>query len=484
MSKRLGLRSKLIGGFVTVSLCFAIPTLWVYPQFHRYAYAAKDDKARALVHSAWGILAYFGAEAESGRLTREQAQRQALHAVSAVRYDGDNYLWINDLDCRMVMHPMKPELNGTSVAQHTDPDGVYPFQEFVRVARSQGEGRVSYLWPKPGKDRPASKVSYVKLYQPWGWVLGSGLYQDDIEAELRSVWLVLFGGLAASSALAVGLAWVMGASLANPLRRAADELASGASQLAAGANEVSASSQALAQGASEHAAALKDTADAGDRISSLAGHGAETAQAAAGLMEKTGVLVGETTAKLNEMTACMGEITASSGKISSIIKAIEEIAFQTNILALNAAVEAARAGEAGQGFAVVADEVRRLAARSAQAAKDTASLIEESILKSHTGGLKLEELAKVITAIRDATGKIGKLVEEVRHTSREQAEGVARVARSIDDMQQVTDRTAASSEEAAAASEQISAQAALVRGVAGQLEDLIAGSGAAEPLST
>jgi uncharacterized phage infection (PIP) family protein YhgE len=155
----------------------------------------------------------------------------------------------------------------------------------------------------------------------------------------------------------------------------------------------------------------------------------------------------------------MREINASSDSISKIIRVIDEIAFQTNILALNAAVEAARAGEAGMGFAVVADEVRNLSQRCAQAARDTANLIEESITKSTDGSSKLSHMENAIRAITLSTTKVKTLVDEVSLGSQEQARGIQLIAKAIARMEAMTQKTAAGAEESATASEQLSAQA-------------------------
>src|SRR5439155_5253415 len=181
---------------------------------------------------------------------------------------------------------------------------------------------------------------------------------------------------------------------------------------------------------------------------------------------------------LDEMMTSMREIGASSGKISKIIKVIDEIAFQTNILALNAAVEAASAGEAGMGFAVVADEVSNLAQRSAQAAKDTASLIEESILKSGEGSAKLADVASSIQAITEGAVKVKTLVDEVEASSKEQAQGIEQISKAVAQMDEVTQRTAANAEQSAAASEELNAQSKALMTVVAQLEKLVgAGTG-------
>jgi len=203
---------------------------------------------------------------------------------------------------------------------------------------------------------------------------------------------------------------------------------------------------------------------------------AENSQQAAHFMNDVSQRVVEANNTLGGMVTSMQEIGASSGKISKIIKVIDEIAFQTNILALNAAVEAARAGEAGMGFAVVADEVRNLAQRSAQAAKDTASLIEESILRSGEGSKRLGEVAASIQAITEGTNKVRTLVDEVDASSKEQAQGIEQISKAVSQMDEVTQRTAANAEESASASEELNAQSQALMAVVQQLQALVGGA--------
>ncbi len=248
-------------------------------------------------------------------------------------------------------------------------------------------------------------------------------------------------------------------SLTGVLRQTVSELLEGAGQVASASAQVASSSQALAQGSSEQAASLQETSASTEEISAMIRKNAENSATAATLMTDVDQRVTEGNRTLGEMVQSMQEITGSSDKISKIIKVIDEIAFQTNILALNAAVEAARAGEAGMGFAVVADEVRSLAQRSAQAAKDTSALIADSIAKSNEGSTRLERVAEVIRAITESTVRVKTLVDEVNLGSQEQARGIEQISKAIAQMDQVTQGTAASAEEGASASQQLSAQA-------------------------
>jgi methyl-accepting chemotaxis protein/methyl-accepting chemotaxis protein-1 (serine sensor receptor) len=268
-------------------------------------------------------------------------------------------------------------------------------------------------------------------------------------------WLLLILSVVVGS----GALYLFVRNLTGILRKTVRELHEGAGQVTSAAAQVASTSQALAQGASEQAASLEETSASSEEITAMTRKNAESSSAAATLMADVDHRVAEGNHTLEQMMESMHEITGSSDKISKIIKVIDEIAFQTNILALNAAVEAARAGEAGMGFAVVADEVRNLAQRSAQAAKDTAGLIEESISKSHEGSDRLQKVADVIRAITESTAKVKILVDEVNLGSQEQARGIEQISRSIASMDHVTQNAAANAEEGASASEQLSAQA-------------------------
>ncbi|HWQ56223.1 MAG TPA: methyl-accepting chemotaxis protein [Bryobacteraceae bacterium] len=281
----------------------------------------------------------------------------------------------------------------------------------------------------------------------------------------------------------IALAMVLGAvalytvrDISKTLTSIAGGMLEGSEQVASAASQVSTSSQGLAQGASEQAASLQETSSSSEEIHSMTRKNAENSQTAAKLMDDAAREVENANGKLDLMVSSMKEINTSSDKISKIIKVIDEIAFQTNILALNAAVEAARAGEAGMGFAVVADEVRNLAQRCAQAAKDTAGMIEDSIAKSTEGSSRLGEVAVAIHSITENAQKVKTLIDEVNLGSQEQARGIEQVAKAIAQMEQVTQKTAANAEESASAGEELSAQSQTLRDMVERLTALVDGA--------
>ena len=263
------------------------------------------------------------------------------------------------------------------------------------------------------------------------------------------------------------------------LRRAVMELAGGAEQVSSAASQVASSSQSLAQGSSEQAASLEETSASTEEINSMAAKNTENSGAVANLMVQAKQIVSQTSESLEQAVVAMGEIHTQSGKIAKIIKVIDEIAFQTNILALNAAVEAARAGEAGMGFAVVAGEVRNLAQRCAQAARDTAALIEESITKSNEGKVMVDQAAVAMHSVTEAAAKVKTLVDDVNLGSQEQARGIEQIGKAITQMEHVTQTTAASAEESAAAAEELTSQSRTLKGVVQRLAAMVGGREAA-----
>lgn len=340
------------------------------------------------------------------------------------------------------------------------------------LSRDSRTREATALWTEEGVPSVEETGKNLDSLVEMGRSDGDGFVGAAVEAGASArFWALSFLVFSVISGLALSYFIIRGINQA--LNEAVGELREGAEQVSSASGQVSGSSQSLAQGASQQAASLEETAASSEEMASMTRKNAENSQQAAEFMHDVSQSVTAANTTLGDMMTSMEEIGASSGKISKIIRVIDEIAFQTNILALNAAVEAARAGEAGMGFAVVADEVRNLAQRSAQAAKDTAALIEDSILKSGEGSRKLGEVAASIRAITGSSDKVKTLVDEVDASSKEQAQGIEQISRAVSQMDEVTQRTAANAEESAAASQQLSAQSQALLKVIGHLEALI-----------
>jgi methyl-accepting chemotaxis protein len=454
-----------------------------------------DERSRAVrqsVEVAYSMVERYQRMAATGAVTEDEAKRRALDALRNLRYDGQEYFWVNDMQPRMIMHAASHELEGKDLAGMADPDGLHVFVAIVDVVRTQGAGFIHYRWPKQGSDAPVAKIAYVKGLPGWNWVLGSGAYLDTMEAVFwPRVWefsgaalllsgvLMLFGTLISRSirsplARAVALAHKVAAGdlttlieargsdetarLLGALREMNDSLrdivhevdggirtiASASTQIASGNQDLSSRTEQQAGALQETAAAIEELTGAVQQNAANARHASELAASASTVARRGGAVVGQV---VETMTA----IDASARRIADITSVIDGIAFQTNLLALNAAVEAARAGEQGRGFAVVASEVRALAQRSAAAAREIKGLIEESVCQVDAGSSLVRQAGGTMGEIVDSIDRVSALVGEIAGASAQQQDGIQQVNAAISGMDDTTQQNAALVEEAAAA---------------------------------
>ncbi len=288
----------------------------------------------------------------------------------------------------------------------------------------------------------------------------------------RNVFLV--GGTAVL--LGIALAFLIARGIITVLRDISSQMEEGAEQVSSASGQVSSASQSLAEGASEQAASIEETSSALEEMSSMTRQNADNASQANTLMAQANQVVGEANQSMQDLTRSMQEISKASEETSKIIKTIDEIAFQTNLLALNAAVEAARAGEAGAGFAVVADEVRNLAMRAADAAKNTANLIEGTVKRVDDGAKLVTQTDSAFSKVAEDVAKVSSLVNEINAASNEQAQGIGQVNQAVNEMDKVTQQNAASAEESASAAEEMNAQALQMKSIVDHLMRLVGGS--------
>jgi methyl-accepting chemotaxis protein/methyl-accepting chemotaxis protein-1 (serine sensor receptor) len=416
-----------------------------------------------------GVLAYT-----AGKLPDQVAASKALFQRSSS-------------DLQKALNEMRPLLvtqRGREILAHIEAGlaiWLPAYSELERLADAGDlNGAAHVLADKTGAQYHALDKDCRELTELESQVM---LHDRDTARDQFSTakWVMML--LIAAGAAAAVASFIILRSATATLRQIATEMLDGATQVAAASGQVASASQSLAQGTSEQAATLEETSSSTTEITAITHKNAENTRTVASLMNETAQLVGGANRSLEEMVRSMNEISSSSDKISKIIRVIDEIAFQTNILALNAAVEAARAGEAGMGFAVVADEVRNLAHRSAQAAKDTAALIEESIGNSGEGGRKLDQVATSIQQITGSSTQVKTLVDEINVGSHEQSRGIDQIATAVGQMEQVTQRSAANAEESAAASQELAAQAQSLCSIVDRLRVLVGGQDNKEKLS-
>jgi methyl-accepting chemotaxis protein len=293
-----------------------------------------------------------------------------------------------------------------------------------------------------------------------------------VQSNAFSITLIL---IFAGAALVIGtlFALVIARSVTRPIKRVVDSLTESAEQVAVASRQVSSSSLQLADGASEQASSLEQTTSSLEEMASMTKQNAGSASQANKLMNETKGVVSSASESMNHLTASMLEISKASEETSKIVKTIDEIAFQTNLLALNAAVEAARAGEAGAGFAVVADEVRNLAMRAAEAAKNTADLIDGTVKRVREGAEVVGKTSSEFAQVTGSIAKAGELVGEITAASNEQAQGIEQINRAAGQMDKVVQQNAANAEESASAAEEMNAQAEHMKAFVDELASIV-----------
>lgn len=481
MLKKFRLSTRILALGVINIVCFSFLCAWVIPKLKEKTYEARYLKTRHVVESVWGVLDYYAKQAKADSMPLDQAKQEAIGVIKNLRYEKDDYFWINDTRPYMVMHPFKPELNGKDLSGFRDPNGKRLFVAFVEVCKTDGSGFVDYFWPKPGEPQPVRKISYVKAFPEWGWVIGSGIYLDDVDKELNSTMRVLYTVMAILILGSLVLSYTLARSIARPLDKAASNvvkiLDGSVEKLISASGEVSTASQSLAEGATEQASSLEETSSSLDEMASMTRQSADNATQADSLMQEARRVIGEANDSMTQLTTSMNEISRASQETSKIIRTIDEIAFQTNLLALNAAVEAARAGEAGAGFAVVAEEVRNLAMRAAEAAKNTADLIEGTVKKINDGSELVNKTGNAFAEVATSSLKVGELISEISGASTEQAHGVEQINQAIAEMDRVVQRNAENAEKSSAAAKEVNTEAEELKGFLRELLNMVGGIG-------
>jgi len=479
--------SKIVSLSLLSWLVLVLAAMFVLvPYIRELLIDEKKDTVRFLVEEASTILSGYQKQVDAGTLPKEEAQKRAAADIKQLRYDGKEYFFISDLDNRLIAHPLRPENEGKDMSSFKDADGKLVYREFTRVASSdKGAGFVEYRQIKPTETKPQPKLSYAQQFKPWGWVVGTGIYINSVDEDMKKVELAIGVGLLAVLGLSVMLAWLVSRTITGPVKEVVDsikdiaqgegdltkrlpihgdnevgdlcvwfntfvsklhgvisQVSDSAIQLASSSSELQSSSREMSQSIGTLSSQSTSLATAGEEMSATSSDIANNCHLAAdnagGASSKAseGVqVVGESISVMQTIATRVKKAADTvemlgnrSDQIGTIVGTIEDIADQTNLLALNAAIEAARAGEQGRGFAVVADEVRALAERTTRATKEISEMIKAIQKETKDAVTTMEQSVAQVEQGSSHAAASGRSLQEILEIINSVTEQISQIA--------------------------------------------------------
>lgn len=415
---------------------------------------SRKDQTRSLVDAAYSVIEYhYGTSVDGGgSLSSDVAQRNALEELRRLRYAGDGYFWVNDTNLQILMHPMKPALEGKDSSAIKDPNGKAIFVEFVKAVKANPDGGfVDYQWPPANnpKGKAVDKLSYVKLFPKWGWVVGTGIYIQDVQARVNDVlitYLIQYGFII-FILIAINLYLLKNIrSIINRVAHMLDQ------QLVDTIECISHETSKLNSASDQMRVISEDTSKRSVVVASASQQAASSAQSVAASTHRLSDSIVEISRQMDEANSVTGQavsrtehaneqimiLAEASKKIGEVVNLINQIANQTNLLALNATIEAARAGDAGKGFAVVANEVKNLAAQTAAATENIGGQIGDVQSATTLAVESIESIAETINrlndishAVADAISEQGQATDEISLNIEHATEGSSLVSSNI-----------------------------------------------------
>ncbi len=478
--KNVSLRVKFIGAIGVMFLAVLVVMVSINNRNQRLSMTAEVHRsAQGLADSVYTSMVHPMAVGD-GKTIRQQMEefKKNLTFVEVSVFGFDKHLTYSSEKDKVGMDLTK-EIRSGGLAAELD--------QLLRDGKSTGRGHEESMNGKQYLTILRPMVNDNRCHHCHGssrLVLGGLIVRQNIDemidslASLRNKNIII--GAGGFLMVMAALAYLVGLLVIRPVNSLIEDLLESAEQVASASSQITTASQTLAEAASEQAAGVEETSASIEEIASMTMQNADNSQQARVLSDQTWTAIHKADASMNGVMTSMQEISNASEETAKIIKTIDEIAFQTNLLALNAAVEAARAGEAGAGFAVVADEVRNLAIRAAEAARNTATMIEGTVSKVKDGYEQVRATGQVFQAVGIGSKKVVELVAEIAEASSEQSQGIKQINTTIQEMDKSTQQNAASAEETASAAEELTAQSLQMKMYVGQLESLISGKSKGE----